>query len=66
MFLRICDGLLGRHNNVTRSKFGELERARFSKRKTLLNLHRSLFLSDLLLVGDKTFKVLSILEFGFL
>ena len=27
-----CDGLLGRHINVTRSKLGKLERAIFSKR----------------------------------
>ena len=36
------------------------------KRYDVENLHISLFLRDLLLDGDKTLKVLAILEFGFL
>ena len=35
LFFSICDGLFGRRINVTRSKLWKLERAIFSKRKTL-------------------------------
>ena len=68
LFFSICDGPLGRHINFTRSKLGKLERAVFSngKRYHVENLHRSLFLRDLLLDGDKTWKGLTILKFGFL
>ena len=67
----MCDGLLGRHINVTRRKLGKLERAvagyfKHRKRNHVENLHRSLFLRDLLLDGDKTLTVLAILECGFL
>ena len=61
----MCDGLLGRHINVTRRKLGKLESAvagyfKHRKRNHVENLHRSLFLRDLLLDGDKT---LTVLEF---
>ena len=67
----MCDGLLGRHINVTRRKLGKLESAvagyfKHRKRNQVENLHRSLFLRDLLLDGDKTLTVLAILECGFL
>ena len=67
----MCDGLLGRHINVTRRKLGKLESAvagyfKHRKRNHVENLHRSLFLRDLLLDGDKTLTVLAILECGFL
>ena len=67
----MCDGLLGRHINVTRRKLGKLESAvagyfKHRKRNHVENFHRSLFLRDLLLDGDKTLTVLAILECGFL
>ena len=67
----MCDGLLGRHINVTRRKLGKLESVvagyfKHRKRNHVENLHRSLFLRDLLLDGDKTLTVLAILECGFL
>ena len=53
------------------SKLGKLERDTSTyfqngKRYHIENLHRSLFLRDLLLDGDKTLKALAILEFGLL
>ena len=68
-FFSICDGLLRRHINVTRSKLGKLERAIFSKRITAVKLKTCTevyFQEIILLDGDKTLKVLAILEFGFL
>ena len=47
--------------------FGKEKELNFQngKRYHVENLHRSLFLRDLSLDGDKTLKVLAILEFGF-
>ena len=64
----MCDGLLGRHVNVTRSKLGKLEKAvavyfKNGKRYHVENLHKSLFLRDLFLDGDKTLKVRSVVFF---
>ena len=69
VFFSICDGHLGYDINVTRGVNLDNQKELYfhnGKRYRVENLHRSLFLRNLLLDGDKTLKVLAIFELGFL